>query len=211
MGTTDANGNFPLTGTAPYYSTGGTYISLNADGTAGTAIAAPPMSTPAGVSQITPLSTLVNQATIAAAKPTATADEKTNLLKLLAVIDANGGLKTDLSVKTTANAALLNLNETIGAVLATVATKSPTNLSDAQTAMIAAIASLSATAPMTPALVLTRVIAQVNDELLVTNPTLATALKNSATTASAGATAAPDGALPTKPGSTGSTGGTTIN
>jgi hypothetical protein len=209
VGTTDATGSFPLTGTAPYYSTGGTYVTLNADGTAGTAIAAPPMSTPAGVSQITPLSTLVNQATIAAAKPTATADEKADLLKLLAVIDANGGLSTDLSVKTTANSALLNLSETIGAVLASVATTSPTSLATAETAMIAAVTSLSATATNTTAAVL----AAVSTELTLTLPTLATALNTVATTASTGTTAAPIGALPTPPastGSTGSTGGTTV-
>lgn len=202
---TDKNGNFQMTATGPYTTTGGTYYPLDEFGHAATTpIAAPPMSAPAGVSQITPLSTLVNQASIAAAKPTATQAEKDNLLKLLAVIDANGGLKTDLSVKTTANSALLNLNETIGAVLASVATTSPTSLLTAETAMIAAVTSLSATTTNTNAAVL----AAVSTQLTLTLPDQATELNAAATTASTGTTAAPIGALPTTPGSTGSTGST---
>ena len=207
VGTTDAQGNFPMTGTAPYYSTGGTYASLNVDGTQGANIAAPPMSAPAGVSQITPLSTTVNVATIAAAKPTATADEKAALTNLLAVINANGGLNIDLSVKTDANAALVNLNETVGAVLAQVSLNAPDSLPTAVTAMITAVSTLPAT-PLTPVAVLSAI----SDALTQDLPSLAPALKTAAETASTGSENYPiDQPLPVPTGSTGSNGGTTLN
>jgi hypothetical protein len=202
VGTTDKDGNFPMTGTGPYTSTGGTYIPLKADGTAGTAVAAPPMSCPVGVSQITPISTLVQTAKAAAEKTGATQAEKDAYTNIAAVVTANGGLNVDLSTKTTANTALLTLSETVGAVLATASTTSTAALTAATSALVAEVAKASKTAPITTAAISTAVTAAITT-VAATIPTVSAALTAAATTATTGTTAAPIGALPTGTGSTG--------
>lgn len=196
IGTTDVNGNFPMITKGPYTTIGGTYIPFKADGTAGTPIPAPPMSAPIGVSQITPLSTLVQ---------TATASGNTiELNNLLSVINKNGGLYVDLSKKTDTNAALLNLSETVGAVLATV--NNTPSVTSAQTtiiksALIAAIGTLPNNAVMTPALIVSNV---VNSDILGSAlGSIKDEVQSAAIVAANGTNNAPSGSLPTYTGSTG--------
>ena len=207
IGTTDVNGHFPLKGVGPYTSTGGTYVPLKDDGTAGAPVAAPPMSCPVDVYQITPISTLVQTATAAAAKLTATTAERDNLTKLLAVVAKNGGLSVDLSTKTAANAALLTLSETVGAVLTTANATSATAYSTATTALITEVAKVSTAAPITTAAITTTVNNAITT-VAVTIPSVAGALTTAATTATNGAVQAPiNTPLPTYTGTGGSGGG----
>jgi hypothetical protein len=209
IGTTDANGNFPLLGTGPYHTTGGTYTPLNENGTAGTPIAAPPMAAPAGVNQITPLSTLYVAATPA---------QKAQIEALLA--NAGVTLNTDMSAKLAATAtnasgvnSILILNETIGAALQRPEAQTSTEISTAVTnSLIAAVATLSTktkaelttgTAALVTAAVTTAISA---DQTL---SAISSTLTNAATPASQGASNAPVGNLPTPTGSTGGNSGAT--
>ena len=205
--TTALDGSYSVAGTGPFTSTGGMYVPLKADGTAGTPVAAPTMSCPVGVTQITPISTLVQQATVAAAATGATDAQKKALTDLLAVVNANGGLNVDLSTKTAANTALLTLSETVGAVLA-AANASSANpaaaLTAATNALITAVAAIPttstlaslSTAALTTAL---NTAVQTAATALTTAgfATVATAATTAVTTAITGTTAAPVGALPT--------------
>jgi hypothetical protein len=200
IGITDANGKFPLTGTGPYSTSGGKYTPLNADGTAGTPVNAPSMMAPAGVSQITPLSTLV-----------ANEPDKAKQDQILATLAKMGvNLNTDLSTKTSANSAALILNETVGAVLTTAAS-SPALLDKVMTTLAAAVAGLSTSATVPDVTAITQSITTAIKE----DPALATiqtALTTSASTAAEGAdkkALGPMPAPPAPPAPTGSTGGTT--
>ena len=202
--TTALDGSYSVAGTGPFTSTGGMYVPLKADGTAGTPVAAPTMSCPVGVTQITPISTLVQQATVAAAATGATDAQKKALTDLLAVVNANGGLNVDLSTKTAANTALLTLSETVGAVLATANSTSTAALTAATNALITAVAAIPttstlaslSTAALTTAL---NTAVQTAATALTTAgfATVATAATTAVTTAITGTTAAPVGALPT--------------
>jgi hypothetical protein len=104
------NGYFNLGGTAPYSSNGGQYYALNAAGTAYSVLtSAPPLTAPAGTTQLTPLSTAYENATAADKLVITDALKKAGLT-----------LNSDLSVKTTANANAYILNETVGTYLATL-------------------------------------------------------------------------------------------
>jgi hypothetical protein len=189
--TTDATGTFTIASRkGPFRTTGGTYLPLNADGTAGAAVAAPPMSAPEGFSQVTPLSTLIASAPVA---------EQAALTAKLASLGFTSA--TDLSVKTTANAGVLVLSESIGAVLQSANTSSVTG--SAVTAMIAAVTGLPAGVSPALSAVTTAVTAAINASTSLTS--VATTLTTAATTAAQGSNTLPNGSLPT----TGTTGGTT--
>ena len=199
VGTTNANGNFPMTGTAPYHTGNvvgsgnlGTYLPILVDGTLGAAQSAPPLQGYGSSSQITPLTTIV----------------ATNPALATTFVTLGIDLNADLSTRTTQNTAAFTLLETIGAALSATHSLSPTNYAQ----VIAAIAtSLAAELPATPALfnqmapgaISTAVITTITANLpalLVAIPTLATDISNAAT----GAAILP---IPGS-GSTGSTGGT---
>ena len=200
---TDATGSYPLTNTGPYRTVGGTYTPLDAQGHAGAPVAAPPMKAPAGVAQITPLSTLVASA--------APADQT----KILATLQSLGvTLSTDFSVKTAANTAALVLSESVGAMLQQAAANTGANAAATSVAvtnaLISAVANLppsTITAPTATNLTsaLTSAVttaASTNTDLAAISATLETA----ASTAAQGAASAPVGALPVPTGSTGGTG-----
>ncbi len=182
IGTTDVNGYFILRGTGPYRTTGGTYIPLNADGTPGSPLAAPPMSAPDGINQITPLSTLVANANSA---------DRTAILATLTRLGVD--LNTDLSVKNSQNGAAVVLNEMIGALLQQDSS-APATVSSLITSVAAISTSVT---PVTTASLITAV---------------TTGLTPAQTTAATNAAQGADlftGTLPVVPitGSTGSTGG----
>lgn len=204
--TTDKNGKFPLYGVGPYTVTGGAYFPLKADGTySTTAVYAPPMKAPAGVTQVTPLSTLVADA----ATPAEAAQIMTTL-KALGITDLN----TDLSVKTTANQNAFVLSETIGAVLTQAAASgaTTTEVTNVINAINTALASATAGSLATAAQINTMVQTQITATLGTSDPTLAAALSTASTTISTGAdTLTPDTPPPaptTETPVTGATGGT---
>lgn len=189
--TTDTTGTFTIANRqGPFRTTGGTYVALNADGTPGAAVLAPPMSAPEGFSQVTPLSTLIERAPLA---------EQAALTAKLATLGFTSA--TDLSVKTAANTDMLVLSESVGAVLQSASVNSVTG--SAVTAMIAAVTSLPA--GVSPAL--TAVTTAVTNAITASSAlsSVAATLTNAATTAAQGSDNLDVGPLPT----TGTTGGTT--
>ncbi|MBC8018912.1 MAG: hypothetical protein H7X83_10400 [Verrucomicrobia bacterium] len=191
--TTDATGTFTIASRkGPFRTTGGTYLPLNANGTAGAAVAAPPMSAPEGFSQVTPLSTLINSLPL---------PEQAALTAKLATLGFTPA--TDLSVKSTANAGVLALSESIGAVLQSANANNVTG--SAVTAMIVAVNGLTPP-PTGVSLALTAVTSAVTNAINASTAlnNVATILTNVAATAAQGSNSLPNGALPT----TGTTGGT---
>lgn len=212
IGTTDHSGKFPLYGVGPYTVTGGTYFPLKADGTySNVALNAPPMSAPAGVTQVTPLSTLVANA----ATPAEAAAIMTTLQNM-----GITNLNSDLSVKTTANASAWILSETIGAVLTQAVSSgaTTTEVGNIMSAINTALATANAGTLTTAAQINAMVQTQLTATLGTTDPTLATALSSASTTISTGAGTVVPGTIPPIPttetpvtGATGGTsGGTTI-
>jgi hypothetical protein len=205
VGTTDANGNFPMTGTAPYHTGNaagtavlGTYLPILKDGTLGAPQSSPPLQGYNSFSQVSPLSTIVS------ATPTL-AD------KFVALgIDLNA----DLSKRTTDNSAAFTLAETVGAVLsATYKVSGAANYALAKAGLGSSLAAqLPATpalfAAMTPSAIATAVTAALTagaPTVLVAVPTLGTIISDAATGAAAFPVNTP---IPTPSGATGGTGGT---
>ncbi|UFS70068.1 hypothetical protein LPW11_19580 [Geomonas sp. RF6] len=213
--TTDANGVFAITAQGPFTTTGGTYIPLNADGTAGTAVAAPPLSAPAGYSQITPLSTIV-----ASAPASQQADVETQLAAALAKMGVSDLKTADFSVKTDANSAAIVFAEAVGAVLSTAANTSAASdvksaINSAVTsALISAVQTLSTASAPTASQITSAITTQVstaitsNSAIVSAVPALVSTISAATTAAATGANALPAGALPVQSG-TGGTGGTT--
>ena len=208
---TGVDGSFTIGAVGPYSTTGGVYVPLKADGTPGTPVAAPNMSCPVGVTQITPISTLVQQATVAAATGDATAVAA--LAKLKALVEANGGLNVDLSTKTAANAGLLTLSETVGAVLAAAANSSTTPatalaaLTAATNALITSVAAIPTTTTLAAALTAGTLTATINAAITTASAALtsagfaavaqtAVAAANTATTVFSSTTLVPIGYTP---------------
>lgn len=198
VGTTDANGQFPLAGTGPYRTVGGKYTPLKADGTPGTPVDAPPMKAPVGVSQITPLTTLFANATPA---------EQTQITSTLTKLGIT--LNTPLNAKTTTNAAAIELNESVGAVLQ-AAQSTPTLTDTVTQSLITSVTSLAAgTAPIDATAITQAVTTPIKENPALS--TISTTLTTAASTAVEGASKAPVGPLPAPPAPpapTGSTGGT---
>ncbi|HBG05059.1 MAG: hypothetical protein A2075_16555 [Geobacteraceae bacterium GWC2_58_44] len=198
---TDLYGTFPLTSPGPYSTTGGRYVLLNRDGTPGASVPAPAMKAPAGVSQITPLSTLAADAT---------PEQLDVILTVLANMGAD--LDTDLSVKTSTNAVAIIFSETVGAVLAsTPGSASAATKAAVTEALIAAALDLSEYAG-TPAESVTAITTAVSDAIagnatLAALPSLSASLVSAASTAAEGAGNYPEMPLPVIP-TTGSNGGT---
>jgi len=201
---TDENGYYPLTGTGPYSSSGGTYYPLNADGTySTTATSAPPLSAPAGVSQLTPLSTIIAKLPVA---------DQATVLKALGL----SSLDQDLSVKTAANSAAFVLTETVGAALTSVAAGATTadQVTTFATTYAAALnTALSGKTTITTADI-TAAVTAANKDITVIAALPATVpvatLTAKTNSASTGAAAVKEGTVPPVPvkptGSTGSTG-----
>lgn len=192
--TTDKNGNFPLTGTAPYFSTGGTYFPLvvvNGVGTVSTTpLPAPPLVSYGSSSQITPLTTLVAGST--------------NPTQMLATLTGEGvDLNTDLSTSTSTNTVALTLSEAVGAAMQQALNDgvSPSDIANIIVPALANAVSNLTIAPVTAAI----------NAAVVTDPALASVSQNIINTANAQATAAatlPVNTVIPPPINTGATGST---
>jgi hypothetical protein len=203
VGTTNANGYFPMTGTAPY-STGngslGTYQPLTAGGGLGTAVAAPPLQGYSNYPQITPLTTILQIASANGELAGVTAS-----LNSLG-IDVSTLGSVDLSENN--NVAAFTLNETLGAVLASINTSTPGSYTNAINAITTALAStpLAVGTPLTTVTDISNAVTTVVTSTI--NTASVTVPANLVTdTASIASTFPPN--TPTTPtGSTGGTGGT---
>ena len=207
VGITNSKGEFPLTGTGPYSSSGGTYFPLLANGTYDTTpLAAPPMKAPAGVTIITSLSTLVADAS--------SADQEA----IMATLEKIGisSLNTDLSIKTPENEHAFILSETVGAVIAKAVSSGAT--ADELNSIISAVNTALSDGALADAetfdaeTIATAVQAQITDAL--GNSDLAATLIEAATATATGADALEYYIPPPVTGTTGGTsgsGGTTIN
>lgn len=198
---TNSGGYFTVGGTAPYTTNGGTYFPLTASGTySAVAVNAPPMSAPAGATQITPLSTLFT---------TLTAAQQAALLTKLGL----GSLNDDLAVKSAANTKAFTLSETVGAVLTQAVTNgaSLAQINTIASSMATAInTSLTAAATVDTAAITAAVTAGIAAIPAATVPAAITGtLAAAATTATTGAGVLVAGTVPAAPAlSTGSTGST---
>lgn len=123
IGTTDANGKFPLSGPGPYTTSGGTYIDLATKAV----MPAPVMKAPAGATNITALTTLVANDTTgtlkanieklgikydAALNEVTSTDKNAILLNELAGSIINSGLSSNAAVISALNTQLATVSST---------------------------------------------------------------------------------------------------
>ena len=210
VGTTDANGNFPLTGIAPYSTTGGAYYPVLANGTISiVAAVAPSLKGYNTNPQITPLTTVIANT----ASPTIQAT-------IIAQLTGNGiSLDTDLSSKTAANALAYDLSEAVGAAIQAASNSSAVPAT--QAANVSGVLSAVANALSAPGFVITTtnestiassISTQINNALAaaVVAGTLPATVSTSAQAAviavAAGAANLVPGTPSTPTGATGSTG-----